>query len=84
MEEGLKEADAYVEIGIDPNLAFESYKIIKVDDSHFVINGADNLGLIYGVGRFLHRGYKNLKDEFCVPQKSIRAIYYATHFGNFY
>lgn len=40
--------------------------------------------MIYGAGRLLHRGHKGISDEYCISEKSIRSVYFATHFNNFY
>lgn len=82
--ENAEKADVYAELRINDKLEPESYEIRKTDPLHILITGADMPGLVYGVGRLLHRGYKEIKDEYCVPDKSVRAIYYATHFNNFY
>lgn len=76
--------DACAELILDKNLAPESYRIKKENDGRILISGGDTLGLIYGAGRLLHRGYKEVSDEYCVPEKSVRSVYFATHFNNFY
>lgn len=68
----------------EENLATESYRIEKINEQSFEISASDQLGLIYGVGRFLHRGHEELQDEYCIPQRPVRGIYFATHFHNFY
>jgi len=68
----------------------ESYQVIKEEDSWKII-GADEAGLYYGIGKFLHTATWN-EDSF-VPQETLgvvtpdcdfRATYYSIHFYNWY
>ena len=84
IEEENRDADFFVALFLEKNMEKESYRIEKTDDAHISVYGADFLGLVYGIGRMLHKGMEEIKDEQCTPKKHIRAVYYATHFGNFY
>ena len=65
-----------VKLTITPGIGAEGFRIDAAG-----ITGNDERGLLYGVGKFLRdpawRGTS-------VPEKPIRAIYFATHFHNFY
>ena len=65
-----------VQLNIEPGIGAEGFRI---DDG--VITGNDENGLLYGAGKFLRdpqwRGSS-------VPEKPLRAIYFASHFHNFY
>lgn len=84
VSDSAEKGDICVKLLTDKTLPPEAYSIKKTSENSYKITGADRLGICYGVGRFLHRGYKNLSDETCVPEKKIRAIYFATHFNNYY
>lgn len=80
-----------IEFGINYSIDDkESYRISLVDGG-WKITGSDELGLFYGIGKFLHSA-KWTEDEFIPnpPEKvmnpacSFRAIYFATHFYNWY
>ncbi len=79
-----KSADYALRLAEDCTLPPESYRVEKTGDTAFTVYAPDRLGMIHGVGRVLHRGPANLKDETCVPEKEYRCIYFASHFGNFY
>ncbi|MDW7656108.1 MAG: hypothetical protein SCM11_02915 [Bacillota bacterium] len=69
----------------------ESFQISRISESCIKISGSDFLGLIYGIGKFLHESEFE-KDTMrpldwigrSTPDKEIRGIYFATHFHNFY
>lgn len=73
-----------VMLAVNKNLGIESFKIEIISEKSFRIVGGNALGLIYGVGRLLHRGTRLLKNEYNVPDKELRGIYFATHFYNYY
>jgi len=66
---------------ITPGIGVEGFRIEEAGRETVCIAGNDECGLLYGVGKFLRdpawRGTS-------VPEKPIRAIYFATHFHNFY
>ena len=68
----------------------ESFQIYKEDDNWNIV-GADEAGLYYGIGKFLHTATWN--EESFVPQETagvvtpdcdFRATYYSIHFYNWY
>ena len=76
-------ADIELVLKTDSQLKPESYKIDR-NDHRAVLIGADALGLLHGVGRILHKSFDKIKNEYRIPQKSLRGIYFATHFYNYY
>ena len=80
-----------VELSIDKSIASaESYCICKNEDG-FVVKGSDELGLYYGIGKFLHSAKWSDTDFAPVatngvvsPACSYRAIYFSVHFFNWY
>ena len=66
---------------LDPGIGVEGFRIEEAGREQVRIIGNDARGLLYGAGKFLRdaswRGTS-------VPEKPIRAIYFATHFHNFY
>lgn len=74
----------------DASMSAEAYDIERAG-SGIVISASDSHGLMYGLGKVLHRssfwdGNIVLGDIYGPekPEKSLRGIYFATHFGNFY
>ena len=69
----------------------EGFRIAEISPRKLSITGNDDLGLLYGIGKFLRMNtYTNgsvtlgtWRGE-SVPEKPFRAIYFATHFGNYY
>ena len=83
-------ADLKIKLLIKPGIGVEGFTITS-DENSIQITGNDQRGVVYGVGKFLRiSGY--CKDGFSpgkwagtsVPEKSVRGIYLATHFYNFY
>ena len=70
-----------VVLEITPDIGAEGFRIDDTGNGTPRITGHDECGLLYGVGKFLRnptwRGTS-------VPEKPIRAIYFASHFHNFY
>ena len=69
---------------------YESYEL-KSSGSTVTVSASDSHGLMYGLGRVLHRssfwGGKVVPgdmDGLRRPEKPVRGIYFATHFRNFY
>ena len=67
-------------VRINPNLGNEEYSVAR-ENQRLVISGGTASAVVYGVGRLIRepefRGHS-------APDKSFRAIYFATHFGNWY
>ena len=81
-------------LSVDANIGrAESFTIVKSGDG-WTITGTDELGLYYGIGRFLHRA-KWTADGFrpeataagqglSSPDCTFRAVYLCAHFYNWY
>ena len=69
----------------------EGFSIKRSKDKMVIISGNDEKGLLYGGGKFLITS-RYEKNNFIpgtwqgksVPEKKVRAMYFATHFHNFY
>ena len=68
----------------------ESFQIIK-DENAWKIIGADEAGLYYGIGKFLHtatwddESFAPVETEGVItPDCDFRATYYSIHFYNWY
>lgn len=80
-----------IELNICKTLEAEESYTIQRTERGFRIIGSDELGLSYGIGKFLHSA-KWTEDTFvpnpptkCMtPSSSFRAIYFAVHFNNWY
>ena len=88
---GIPDAQFTVELGRDASLPAESFDIAAVDDTTVRITGADDRGVLYGIGKWLRTGrYESTGfvpgtwQGTSVPAKTWRAMYFATHFHNFY
>lgn len=73
------------------SLESEAYDISALQENSFTVEASDDYGLMYGLGKVLHSSYitsKGLDLGDCKgsysPDKSVRGIYLATHFHNFY
>ena len=85
------EAGMTVELQIDRSMPDAESFLIRGAEADWQIVGSDELGLYYGIGKFLHTA-KWTEDAFApkatdgavVPQCHFRAMYFATHFYNFY
>jgi hypothetical protein len=85
------EASLTVELAIEPGIGDEGFKIIDGDAGSIRVVGNDARGVLYGVGKLLHtstydgRGFTpSAWRGVSVPKMSVRGIYFATHFQNFY
>ena len=72
------------------DLVPESYQILQ-ESNIWKITGADERGLYYGIGKFLHSAkweaeyfVPNPPTEVIAPNSSFRAMYFAVHFNNWY
>ena len=80
-----------IELMIDHNLGEETFRIADGQAGVIRIIGGDERGVLYGVGKFL-RTSRYDRDGFTpglwrgtsAPGCPVRAVYLATHFGNFY
>lgn len=80
-----------VELGIEPGIGAEGFKIEDGENGCIGIIGGDERGILYGVGKFLRTSQYN-QSEFIpgrwrgvsIPVCPVRGIYMATHFMNFY
>ena len=76
---------------IKHDIGSEGFRISDAGHSIIRIIGNDARGVLYGVGKFLRTSTYN-RNEFVpgkwrgtsIPQKSVRGIYLATHFYNYY
>lgn len=85
------EAPLVVELAIVPGVGEEGYRILDGPAGAIRIEGNDERGLLYGVGKFLHtsrydqgRFTPSTWRGTSAPQCPFRTIYLATHFMNFY
>ncbi len=80
-----------IELCIDKLIGDAESYLIKETDKGWQITGSDDLGLFYGIGKFLHTA-KWSENDFvpCPPTKvvtpacSFRAMYFAVHLFNWY
>ena len=80
-----------VALAVEAGIGKEGFRIEAGPGGSVRIVGNDERGVLYGVGRFL-RGCRFGAGEFVasgwrgtsVPEKPVRAMYFATHFHNFY
>lgn len=80
-----------IELTIDRNLGRERFRVADGKTGVIRIIGGDERGVLYGVGKFLRSSRYN-NDGFVAgewrgtsaPDCPVRAVYLATHFGNFY
>ncbi len=73
------------------SLPEQSYRISYVGQDEIHISSGDKNGILYGIGKLLHSSVINQhglmpngKNMVSSPDKPLRAIYFATHFFNFY
>lgn len=68
-------------LSIQPGMGPEGFRIEESPDGTVWLIGNDERGLLYAVGKHLRLpGWRGTS----VPDKSVRGIYFATHFHNFY
>ncbi|MHB1463069.1 MAG: hypothetical protein ACYC1M_17395 [Armatimonadota bacterium] len=83
-------AELTVQLRLKPELGINGYAISQ-EAATITIEGGDQPGVLYGVGRFLRDGTYH-SDGFqpgpwrgqSTPTLPVRGIYFATHFHNFY
>ncbi len=80
-----------ITLKLQPDIGNEGYQIIDGNKREIVINGNDELGLLYGLGKFLHTSELTTTGLIpsswrgkSVPSSEVRGIYIACHFNNFY
>jgi len=83
--------DCTVELDIQNHLDPEAFRIEEISPRTLRISGGDERGVLYGIGKFLRmNSYRD--GSFTLgawrgdskPEKPFRAIYFATHFFNYY
>lgn len=87
----LNDETVKVILATDSGIGKEGFRIGNGAKNEIIITGADERGILYGVGKFL-RTSRFLDGSFepgtwrgvSVPEKEIRGIYFATHFFNYY
>lgn len=85
------DAETKVELVIAPGIGADGFRIADGKNGTIQIAGNDQRGVLYGIGKFLRTSTYS-KDGFIagkwrgtsVPEKSVRGMYLATHFYNFY
>jgi hypothetical protein len=83
--------DLTVELAVDGAIGKEGFRIEDGAGGAIGITGSDELGLLYGIGKFL-RTSRYGQGGFTpgrwrgtsVPDCPLRGVYFATHFGNWY
>ncbi len=85
-----KSSQYIIKFGIDPEIGRDGFRITHNNHETHII-GNNNNGLLYGIGKFLRTsryGEQGLMpgtwEGISVPKKSMRGIYFATHFKNYY
>ncbi|MBL4701323.1 MAG: hypothetical protein JKX85_08695 [Phycisphaeraceae bacterium] len=82
-------AHATLVLATDSDLAPDAFRIDEVDHVTRIASGSPR-GLIYGIGKFLRTsGYDGTFEPSSwrgtsVPQSSVRGMYFASHFHNWY
>jgi hypothetical protein len=76
---------------LSQSLPAESFRIEHEQDGMISITASDGHGMLFGIGKLLHTGQLSSQgfmpgqwSGLSVPEKAFRAIYFATHFHNFY
>jgi len=84
-------ADLTVDLVITPGIGRQGFTIADNSKGGVRIVGNDDLGLLYGVGKFLRTSSYGPAGftpgswrGTSIPKNEIRGIYFATHFHNFY
>lgn len=81
----------HIDLRVDPALGEAESYLVKQTADGWRITGSDELGLYFGIGKFLHCAKWN-GDDFIpmetdgviTPACDFRAIYFAVHFYNWY
>jgi hypothetical protein len=81
----------FMELSIQDGIGKEGFTLSKEGEDRYRVVGNDPLGLIYGIGRFLHEGHFIDSDFFpgdfigsSVPEKRYRGMYIANPGWNYY
>lgn len=80
-----------ISLDIDESIGTAESYLIQSEHGGWKITGADDLGLYYGIGKFLHSA-RWTEDDFapqpptgvCTPAQPFRAFYASVHFHNWY
>ncbi len=85
------QASQTIKLSIRPGIGTEGFTVAGPDEHTVQITGNDELGLLYGIGKFLRSSRYDQRGftpgpwrGTSVPRGPFRAIYAATHFNNFY
>ena len=78
-------------LAVRPGIGAEGFEVSAQGKGTVVIAGGDDRGLLYGVGKFLRTSTFE-RGTFrpsawrgrSVPERSVRGMYFATHFQNYY
>lgn len=80
-----------IKLCIDDTIGAEESYLISAVDKGWKITGADEMGLFFGIGKFLHSAkwtetelIPNPPQHVMTPACSFRATYFAIHFYNWY
>lgn len=84
-------AEARITLAIDSGIGREGFRIADGPNGSIEVAGNDDRGVLYGVGKLL-RAARLDAGQFApgpwrgtsVPRRSVRGIYFASHFHNFY
>ena len=86
-----KTAGLYIDLSIERSGLPESFRVEDGSPAHIRIIGADEQGLLYGIGKWLRSsrfdqgGFTpGLWRGNSAPEGKLRGMYFASHFGNFY
>lgn len=86
-----EDAGFQIELRINKKIGSAQSYLIQGVKNCWTITGADNLGLYYGIGKFLHSANwteeeftPNPPNGVMTPNSSFRAIYFSIHFNNWY
>jgi len=84
-------AETDITLKIDTELSQEEFRIDVIDFDFLVITGGSSRGLLYGIGKMLRNAsYSGGGFKFTTwqgqssPAKSLRMLYLASHFHNYY
>lgn len=78
-----------IALAIDPALGAEAYRVDDIPGG-LRVSGGDERGLLYGLGKVLRTSRFDPEFELSAwrgasaPARSLRGIYFATHFHNYY
>ena len=87
----LPEDEPGLVMAVDPALDEETFRITMLQPGHLRVTGGSGLGILFGLGKMLRTGtFDGGRFQFgpwrgtSTPSCSLRCVYFATHFYNFY